>query len=258
MAENTKVAESKRDFGLLLSDKLDLVKDGLPANFNKTRFVQNCIAFLNEDAEKYKKFSKELILANLVRASYLGLDYMSKECYLVPFKGKLTFMTSYTGSMKLAKRYSTRPILDLYAKVIRDGDTFEESIVDGKPSVNFKPKFLNDGEIIGAFAVVIYKDGGTGYEVMSKADIENTRKHSNSPNSPAWTSYYSEMAKKTVLRRLCKSIDLEFENATQQGIFNEEAAIETDPVKENEIIVEAEANTVDFEEFDADESGDPK
>lgn len=250
MAEKKEIMENKKDFGVLLSDKLDLVKSGLPANFNKTRFVQNCLAFLNEDAEKYSKFSKEVILTNLVRASYLGLDYMSKECYLVPFKGKLTFMTSYTGSMKLAKLYSTRPILDIYSKVIREGDSFEESIIDGKPSINFKPKFLNDGEIIGAFAVVIYQDGGTGYEVMSKADIENTRKHSNSPNSPAWSSYYSEMAKKTVLRRLCKSIDLEFENATQQAIFNEDAGIASDPIVANEVVVEAEANTVDFVPLD--------
>ena len=85
---------------------------------------------------------------------------------------------------------------------------------------------------------------------MSKADIENTRKHSNSPNSPAWSSYYSEMAKKTVLRRLCKSIDLEFENATQQAIFNEDAGIASDPIAANEVVVEAEANTVDFVPLD--------
>ena len=251
MAEKTtQLVESKADFGALLSDKIDLVNDAIPKNFNKARFVQNCIALLNDDAEKYKGFKKEILVANLMKGAYLGLDFFSGEAYLVPYGSKLTFMPSYTGSIKLAKKYSIRPIKDIYAKVIREGDEFEEVITNGEPSVNFKPKFLNDGEIIGAFAVVIYVDGGMGYEVMSRADIENTKKSSKAKNSPAWENFYSEMAKKTVLKRLCKHIELDFESTDAQQAYNEDMAIDTDPQKINEIEVEAEANTVDFMEID--------
>ena len=122
--------------------------------------------------------------------------------------------------------------------------------MNGEQSFDFTPKFLNDGKIIGAFAAVIYKDGGLNYDVMTLTELENTRKHSKAANSPAWKDFTSEMYKKTVLRRLCKYIDLEFENPMQQTTFDDDMAIETDPQKLNEIEVEAEANTVEFEPFD--------
>ena len=247
------MAENKGNFALALTEKLDGVSTALPTDFNKARFVQNCIALLNDDPDKYKGFSAPVIMAGLVKAAYLGLDFYSGECYLVPYGKKLNYQTSYKGEMKLAKKYSARPIKEIYSKLIREGDEFEEVIVDGKQTINFKPKFLNDGEIIGAFAVVMYADGGMNYDVMSKKELENTRSHSRAANSPAWKDFTGEMYKKTVIRRLCKYIDLEFENSTQQSTYAEEVAIETDPVKENEIIVEAEANTVDFEEFNTGE-----
>ena len=255
MAEKTtQVAEKKKDFGTLITEKLDAVQTALPKDFNKTRFVQNCLSVLNDDPDRYMKFSTPVILSNIVRASYLGLEFSNKECYLVPYGDKLNFMIGYTGAMKLAKKYSARPVKNIYAKLIRDGDVFEEVIVNGEPSINFKPVFPNDGKIIGAFAVVLFKDGGMNYEAMTLDELENTRKHSKASNSMAWKDFTGEMYKKTVIRRLCKYIDLEFENPTQQSTFDDDAAIETDPQKINEIEVEAEANTVDFMEFEGEQN----
>ena len=59
------------------------------------------------------------------------------------------------GEIKLCKRYSSNPIQDIYAKVVREGDKFEEVIENGKQYVNFRPKTFSNGEIIGAFAVVL-------------------------------------------------------------------------------------------------------
>lgn len=251
--QTTQVAKvMDNPFGAALTEKLDSVSDALPQDFNKARFVQNCLALLNDDPSKFEKFGSKQIMANMVKASYLGLDFYSKEAYLVPYGDKLEFMPSYSGQIKLAKKYSIRPIKEIYAKVIREGDVFEEVITNGEPSVNFRPKFLNDGAIIGAFAVVLYQDSGMSYDVMSKADIENTRKSSKAKSSPAWSNFYSEMAKKTVLRRLCKHIDLDFENARQQATYDEDMALD-DPQKLNEIQVEAEANTVEFVPFDVTE-----
>lgn len=252
MAGKTEVAvKNDNPFGVALTERLETVGDALPKEFNRARFVQNCLALLNDDPEKYQKFGSKALMANIVKGAYLGLDFFSKEAYLVPYGDKLEFMPSYTGQIKLAKKYSIRPIKEIYAKVIREGDVFEEVITNGEPSVNFRPKFLNDGAIIGAFAVVLYQDSGMSYDVMSKADIENTRKSSKAKNSPAWSNFYSEMAKKTVLRRLCKHIDLDFESAKQRATYDEDMALD-DPQKLNEIQVEAEANTVDFP-FDAEE-----
>ena len=251
MAEKkTQIATTNDNpFGVALSDKLDSVKEALPKSFNRDRFVQNCLALLNDDPAKYEKFGSKALMANLLKGAYLDLNFFNNEAYLVPYGDKLTFRPSYSGNIKLAKKYSIRQIKDIYAKVIREGDEFIEEIKDGEPSITFRPKFLNDGEIIGAFAVVIYTDGGMGYDDMSKADIENTRKSSKAKNSPAWTGFYSEMAKKTVLKRLCKHIDLDFESMDAQRAYNEDMEIATDPQEVHEVHV-AEANTEEFIDID--------
>lgn len=248
MAENTntQVAE-KQSFSVALTNKLDSVSEALPKDFNKARFVQNALALVN-DNPAIAKYGQTKIMAGLLKGAYLGLDFYSKECYLVPYGNDLNYQTDYRGAKKLAKKYSIRPIKDIYAKLVREGDEFEEVIVNGEQGINFKPKAFNDGKIIGAFAVCLYADGGMQYDTMSLADLENTRKSSKASNSPAWKNFTGEMYKKTVLHRLCKHIELDFENPTQQNAFMAGMEIETDTEK----IVEAEiienANTVDFEE----------
>lgn len=248
MAENTntQVAE-KQSFSVALTNKLDSVKEALPQDFNKARFVQNSLALLN-DNPALQKYNQQQIMAGLLKGAYLGLDFYSKECYLIPYGNQLNYQTDYRGAKKLAKKYSIRPIKDIYAKLVREGDEFEEVIVNGEQGINFKPKPFNDGKIIGAFAVCLYADGGMQYDTMSIADLENTRKSSKASNSPAWKNFTGEMYKKTVLHRLCKHIELDFENPTQQNAFMAGMEIETDTEKIVEAEIVENANTVDFEE----------
>jgi recombination protein RecT len=60
------------------------------------------------------------------------------------------------------------------------------------------------------------------YDTMSSEEIEDTRKnYSKMPNGQAWKNSTGEMYKKTVLRRLCKLIELDFETLEQKKIFEE-------------------------------------
>ena len=253
MAEKkNEVAEKpKQSFSVSLTESLNEVSGALPTGFNKPRFVQNAVALLNEN-ETLAKFASaqkngvSQIQQGMLKAAYLGLDFMSKEAYLIPYGSTLNFMVDYRGNVKLAKKYSIRPILDIYAKVVREKDDFEETVVNGKPSISFKPLPFNDGKVIGAFAVVLYKDGGMEYDTMSLKDLENTRSASKAKNSPAWTKFTEEMYKKTVLHRLCKHIELEFDNPKQNEYFSEDMAIETDKQKIVENEVKENANTEDF------------
>ena len=250
MAENTQIVEKKENnsnFSIVLADKLDSVSDALPKDFNKARFVQNALALVNENPN-IAKYGQQKIMAGLLKGAYLGLDFYSKECYLVPYGNDLNYQTDYRGAKKLAKKYSIRPIKDIYAKLVHEGDLFEEKIIGGEQSFDFKPKPFNDGKIIGAFAVVLYTDGGMAYDTMSLADLENTRKASKASNSPAWKNFTGEMYKKTVLHRLCKHIELDFENPTQQNMFLSGMEIETDQQKIAENEIAENANSVDFPE----------
>lgn len=256
MSTNTEVAKTqstqvanKPSFSTSLTEKLDSVSDALPKDFNKARFVQNALALINDNPQ-LQKYSQTQLMTGLLKGAYLGLDFFGKECYLVPYGNQLSYQTDYRGAKKLAKKYSIRPIKDIYAKLVREGDVFEESVDGGEQTFTFKPLAFNDGKIIGAFAVVLYADGGMGYETMSLADLENTRKASKASNSPAWKNFTGEMYKKTVLHRLCKHIELDFENPTQQSTFLAGMEIETDEAKIAEAEIESNANSVDFEDAD--------
>lgn len=244
--KTTQLTAKPQTFSAALTEKLNNTSDALPKDFNKSRFVQNALALIN-DNPNIKNYGQTQIMTGLMKGAVLGLDFYNKECYLVPYGNQLNYQTDYRGAVKLAKKYSIRPIKDIYAKLIREGDDFSESIVNGEPNINFTPKFLNDGKIIGAFAVCLYRDGGITYDVMSLSDLENTRKASKASNSPAWKNFTGEMYKKTVLHRLCKHIELEFENPTQISTFNSDMEIETNVAKQVQYEIAENANSVEFE-----------
>lgn len=243
-------------FDEYLTDKLIGIENALPKDFNKERFVQNCLALRN-DNEAIKKANPKDVVAGLLKGAYMGLDFFNKECYLIPYGGKLNFQTDYKGEIKFTKAFSTRPIKDIYAKVVRQGDDFEETIVNGVPSINFSPLPFNGGDIVGAFAICLFNDGGMIYETMSIQDIQAVRNnYSKAKNSDAWKNSFDEMAKKTVLRRLTKHIDknvdsvealkayeegsdMNFVNKRETGDIVSNPFEKTEEVQEEEIIVES-------------------
>jgi len=253
---------TKETFSTALTAELESQKAALPENFNTARFVQNAVALLNGNdtlADFAKKHGTAQIKQGLMRGAYLGLDALNSEMYLVPYGSQLNFMASYKGLVKLAQKYSTRPIKTIYSKVVREGDLFEETIVNGEPSINFKAVPFSDKPIIGVFAVCQYQDGGLIYEVMSKADVEQCRKSSKAKNSPAWNGFWSEMAKKTVLRRLTKSINIDMDQKLVEA-FDSGLEIETDSAElakkeiaeqanTEELVIEGEDVTIEDAEF---------
>ena len=209
----------------------------LPDGFNKQRLILNCITVLKDNLKDFNNIDPTSIASTFAKGAYLGLDFFNGECYAIPYGGTVKFQTDYKGEIKLTKKYSKNPIKDIYAKNVKEGDFFEEIIENGRQSVNFRPIPFSDKPIIGTFAVVLFRDGSMMYDTMTVAEMENTRKvFSKAQNSKAWKETPGEMYKKTVLRRLCKLIDLDFDNAEQQRAFQEGS--DFDPKKE--IVVNAE------------------
>ena len=211
-----------------LTKKLTENKEALPAGFNQQRFILNCITVIqdmmkdNKKKEQLEKINPETIPVCLAKAAYLGLDFFNGECYAIPYGGNLTFQTDYKGEIKLCKRYSKNKIKDIFAKVVRQGDFFMEEVDGGKQNVRYRPKSFSNEQMIGAFAIVVFEDGSMMYDTMSSEDIENVRNtYSKMKDSQAWKSSTGEMYKKTVLRRLCKLIDLDFDNIEQQKAYED-------------------------------------
>ncbi|NFO48708.1 recombinase, partial [Clostridium botulinum] len=194
---------------------------------NTLRFKQNVLSVLNTlDLANMK--GQEFNLAKcIMKGAYLDLDFSNKECYVITYSGKPEFMTDYKGETKLCRKFSAKPIKDIYAKLVRIDDEFEEGVDHGKPYINFKPIPFSNNDIIGVFAVVYYEDGSMEYESMSKADVEFIRDNFSKKSrktgkfSDAWEKSFGEMAKKTALRRLCKHINIDFDNIEQLNAWED-------------------------------------
>lgn len=230
--ENTAVAESKpQTFTEMMTTTLTEVKDALPSDFSIPRFVQNAVSLLNNNkplAQYAKTYGFGRIKQGLLLGAYLGLDSLNQEFHLIPYGSELNFQKDYRGARKLIMKYSIRPVKDVYAMLIREGDFLEEVVDMGVRNVNFKPLPLNRGKTIGSFAVVLYEDGGVAYDVMNIDELEATRKKSKAANAMAWKDFPGEMQKKTVLHRLSKQIPLDFANQQQKDAFMADVAIDTE------------------------------
>ncbi|WP_342479496.1 RecT family recombinase [Paenibacillus sp. FSL F4-0097] len=211
---------------LAINDKLIKMiedkQDAMPKNFNKTRFIQNSMAVL-QDTDNIDKCDASSVARTLLKGAFLGLDFMNKECYPIIYGGKCTFQTDYKGEIKLAQKYSVRPVLNIYAELVREGDFFLKEVKDGERTIQHRPpEGFNNSKVIGAYAVVLYKDGGMDCDSMSVDEIEATRKnYSKQANGPSWTKSPGEMQKKTVLRRLCKNIQLDFDTIEAKQAFED-------------------------------------
>lgn len=211
-----------------LVKKLEENINALPDGMNRDRFVLNCITVIQDMMADGKKRSKlqdvniDTIPVCFMKGAFLGLDFFNGECYAIPYGKDMQFQTDYKGEIKVCKKFSHNAIKDIFAKNVRKGDVFQERIEGGKQNIIFEPQPFSDAEIIGTFAIVVFKDGSMLYDTMSKAEIEHIRKtYSKAANSPAWENSPGEMYKKTVIRRLCKLIDLDFDAVEQIRAFED-------------------------------------
>ena len=250
MAEAIVKNDEKKNFSVVITDKLDAIQDALPKDFNKARFVQNALSLLNEKPD-LAKFGQAKIMAGLMRGAMLGLDFFNKEAYLVGYGSDLQYQTSYIGAQKLIKKYAIHKVKNIYAELVREDDMFETGIEANKRYVTFKPKAFNNKPVVGAFAVVEFEDGDIQVETMNMEELEAVRKKSKMGNAGAWKDFSGEMQKKSVIRRLCKRIEIDFENPEQKQIFEADTDIATDPVEIRDAEVANDANSVDFEFEDA-------
>ena len=243
-----------------LNNLLKVKRNALPKDFNETRFLQNCMTVL-QDTKDIEKCTPISIARTMIKGAFLGLDFFNRECYIIPYNKNIgtknspewikeaQFMTDYKGERKIALKHSVKKVKDIYAKLVKEGEVLEVGIKDGKQFLNFQEDPFCNGKVLGAFAVVIYEDGTINYEIMNKKEILQIRDtFSKAKNSTAWLNTEGEMFKKTVLRRLCKNIDLDFDIHEQQEAFIDGMASDVNKKEEPPKIENPFKNDLDFEE----------
>ena len=218
----------------------------LPETVDKQRLALNFVSLI-QDKPELLKYGADVMAPMVVRCAKDNLDVLNQEVYIYEgFGGKLTYTPSYRGLRKMAIEKSVKPINQIYSKLIKDGDEFEEEFSNGQQHIHFKAKFGNNGPIVGVFAVCVFADNTEIYEVMTKDEIDACK--AKSRNSGAWKDFYGEMAKKSCVRRLCKNITLDFTDKQQADTFMGVDEFIEDPKEQAAKDVEENANQMDLNE----------
>lgn len=247
MASNELRIQDTQKLSAYFVDALNTTAN-LPETVDKQRLAINFISLL-QDKPELKKFGAEVLAPMVVRCAKDNLDVLNQEVYIYEgYGGKLTYTPSYKGLRKMAIERSVKPIKNITAKVIYEGDELDEEFVNGEAHLHYKSKFSSRKEMIGVFAVCTFENGSEIYEVMNLDEINAIK--AKSRNSGAWKDFYSEMAKKAVVRRLCKQLTLNFNDEEQAKSFSGSDEIIDDPKEQAAKDIKENANQADLDAED--------
>lgn len=268
--KNEIVEKGKRDAEITINNAFidglsmqlqEKTKYGLsfPADYNPTNALMGAYLIMKETTDKNGKCilescSQASIANSLMDMATLGLNASKKQGYFIAYGGKCQFQKSYFGNITLARRNGLKTI---NAEIIYDGDTFKYHIENGMKIIDVHEQdFMNidNDKILGAYAVAVMDDGRKVVEVMNINQLKkawNQRMGGLKEDaSSTHMKFKDQMAKKTVINRLCKLIG----NTSTDGNISEisdrlDEVAEVDMVAEDVAYeIENNANTVDFEE----------
>lgn len=215
-----------------LMEKMD-VKKAVTIHDQKKNMVPQFKMLLNGDQEKAERafriavteYNKSPYLKQCDQTSFWGsiinAVQMNLEpgplghAYLVPYKGVVSLQIGYKGLLELVSR--SGKVDSVYAYPVYASDKFKFTL-GANPGLMHEPDLHcepSDNDIIAFYAVAHIKDSVLPrIEVMTKKQVDAIRKRSAASGSgkqSPWDTDYAEMGKKTILKRLCKTLPLSVE-----------------------------------------------
>lgn len=163
----------------------------------------------------------ESVLLAVMQCAQLGLEPNTPLglAYLIPFDNTKTrrkecqFIPGYRGLIKLAQQ--SGEISDLRSRVVYEGDHFRVEYGMTEKLEHIPAMTGENRAIVAVYAIATIKGSTVPHmEVMTVNEIVAIKNRSRSGNNGPWVSDLSEMARKTVIRRICKSLPLSVEMGT--------------------------------------------
>ncbi len=228
----------KEQIAYLLKTKQNEIAKMLPKHLNAERLLKVAqIAATTTPA--LAKCDVASLVGAIGQCAQMGLEpnTVLGHAYLVPFNTKrkdangnerwvnsVQVIIGYKGLIDLARR--SGQIVSIAAHEVCEADKFE--LVYGlDEKLIHTPALGERGAIIGFYAVAKLKDGGHCFEFMSNRQIEEIRaasqgyqqavKYKKEATHP-WTVHFTEMGRKTVIRRLAKYLPLSIEFQTAAAL----------------------------------------
>lgn len=193
--------------GDLLKRMHTQIEKALPSVITPERFTRIALTAYSRN-EKLQECTPESFLGSMMQAAQLGVEPNTPlgQAYLIPYRNKgvmeVQFQLGYRGMIDLA--YRSGEVQNIQAHEVYENDTFEYEL-GLEPKLRHVPALKDRGNVILYYAVFKLTNGGVGFEVMSKEDVEAfAKKKSKTYGTGPWQSDFDAMAKKTLVKRLLK------------------------------------------------------
>ena len=196
------------------------IRRALPTVLTPERFTRMALSAIN-NTPALAECTPMSFIAAMMNAAQLGLEPNTPlgQAYMIPYKNKgvleCQFQLGYKGMIDLA--YRTGQVQMIQAQIVREYDSFEYQYGLESKLIH-RPGESDRGEITFIYGLFRLTNGGYGFEVSNKADMdafaEKYSKSFGSKYSP-WTENYEDMAKKTVIKRALKyaPVSVDFQKA---------------------------------------------
>lgn len=218
-------------------------KAALPAHVSEEKFRRVAMTAI-QNAPDLVEADRRSLFGAIVRLAQDGLLPDGREAALVIFNTKqgngwvkkVQAMPMIAGVLKKVRQ--SGEVAKVSAQVVYEHDHFvvkygfDEDVEHVPPPLD-KPR----GKPIGAYATAVLKDGSHLLEVMTLDDIEKVRGVSKSKERGPWVDWWTEMARKTVMRRLAKRLPMSTD--LEEGIFQRDATMTPDAKPELHVIENA-------------------
>lgn len=223
---------------LMAPAALLMFKDNLPtaigaeADKAASRFAKMVYTAICQNPTLQSCSVPSLIRASSISAS-LGLDIDSRGlAYLVPYLNKqkdgtkameAQFQIGYLGLIELAYRSGKVKAISAHCIYESEKDIVKITRTDGRfvvehPFTYKKPT----GKVIAVYATAEVEGLGPQTIVLRSDEVEDLRKCSKAPNSPAWSNFPEAMYKKTAIRQLAKFLPKSILEDFQKGASMDE------------------------------------
>lgn len=207
IVEKDKEVSATQAMSGLLKRMQPQIEKALPSVITPERFTRIALTAYSRN-EKLQECTAESFLGSMMQAAQLGVEPNTPlgQAYLIPYRNRgvmeVQFQLGYRGMIDLA--YRSGEVQNIQAHEVYENDTFEYEL-GLEPKLRHIPALKDRGEVILYYAVFKLTNGGVGFEVMSKEDVEAfAKKKSKTYGTGPWQSDFDAMAKKTLVKRLLK------------------------------------------------------
>jgi recombination protein RecT len=184
----------------------------LPAHITVDFFVRTSQTAISMTRGIEKVRNAASLLAACAKAAADGLILDGREAALVvDFRGDVQYRPMMRGLLKLA--HQSGELKSIVVECVYEGDEFDYVPTDATAPISHVVNLRKDrGEIFAVYALATKHDGGLVFEVMTLSEVNKIRDRSDGwkaykadkIKSTPWSTDWTEMARKTVFRRLSK------------------------------------------------------